>query len=192
MNLLNSKLIKINNLIDNNFLKEAKDLLKQNKNIISKEKLKSYNSFLIKIKIKENNINEIYNLLIINNIFMKRDYFLYINKVYNLDREKAKYIFKLCLDKFILIDKDIDYLIKNNYIDLLKLLDMYCINTNLSNNFKNNYIEINFDYKTRLNIINTVIINNLDMRNKINKLLNNKKFNIIIDCGNLINRFKKK
>lgn len=128
-----------------------------------------YNESLLSLFIKE------------TKSFMKRDYFLLCNYYYNIDIEKSKYYFSLInYDK--LESVDIDFLVENNMIYILELLDgIFKTQT-----MKNVYSEMKTSVK--LYSLPKLMKNIFSIRNydKFINFLSDKDYDIIIDAGNVI------
>ncbi len=80
---------------------------------------------------------------------MKRDYLLYCNYLYKINIEKAKNVFiNNILANEKVLPTDIDFLIENNFTELIKLLNGYYITCNKKNE------EININKLKKYNRIN--------------------------------------
>jgi|UniRef100_A0A6C0EDM1 hypothetical protein len=168
-------------------------------------------SLLILYYIKLNdsiNINYIINKIKLNDLdLLKRDY-LNILDYYNLNNEifyqnyLIEFISKIKNNPDIILNKDLDYLIKKKIKDVLLGLNGLFIKTSNTNYNEINTIEyskLNF-YKFDNNLVNKIILfleNNFSKN--INYILNNMFIKIkniekicIIDGGNVINNYKGK
>ena len=179
----------IYNLINENKLEEAMTVLNKNN--------KEYNSFKIRILLKENKINLVRELLNQKELkLMKRDYLLFISK--NDDKNENINIFKYIIKNYNIINKDIDFLINNKLTYILLLLDGYYFKTNYKSN-NNNFDDLRFYnfYNSNLEKISNKIINKFsgnkkffDSIIKFNNFLDINIYKIVIDGGNIL--FSKK
>ena len=170
---------KLNDLNNEIINKYGLDYLSQTKN-------KSLISLILQYGIVTNNEN------IINNIFpflsMKRDYFNII--IFNKDnKDYGQYIFKNYIPYNSILSKDIEFMIENDLTYLIKNLDGQFIKLekNVNNNLINNvnFKKYNFDkahiyYEIFSAKVNTKIFD------EFYKLIKNKKYNYIIDAGNIL------
>ena len=123
---------------------------------------------------------------------MKRDYLKYIE--FSRSIEKSQKVFKKCIRNNRLNEKEIDFIIEQNLIYLLIELDKYHVQTNIKGNYydfsklKIYDIDKNYLYKISNKIKRIIKSNkNIEILNK--KLFSDQKFEVIIDCGNIIHRF---
>jgi hypothetical protein len=171
------------------------ELLKNNTNEISSQE---YYSFLIRIYNGKKEYQKVENILLDSNLkLMKRDYFSYILEIFNDDIEKSILFFKLILKKYNLNTKDIDFLINNNILYLLKILNNYYMTTSLKSNIeelsKINFKVIDFDPYLINSICNKLKLN--IFKNYYNNLITrieSKKYNYVLDGGNILFSIKGK
>ncbi len=177
----------IYNKINQEKFDESLKLLNENKLNISKQE---YYSLMIRTLVGKKQYKNVEQLLFDKNInLMKRDYMTYIKEIYLNNSEKSETIFKLVLKKYELNDCDIDFIIKNNFKSLLKLLNRYYLKTSL------NY---NYEYTGKLKLFD---FNNNEIESIYKKLSSkifknchynfegeivNKKFSHILDGGNIL------
>lgn len=185
---------KINELINNNNLLEAEKILDNmdNKDCNSK----TYNSLLLRVKIKLSKLEEV-DKLINNYNLMKRDYLLYINTYYNKNKEKAIYIFNEYVRfRHKLYTKEIEFLINNNFIDIVNKLNYYHVKCNYIGN--TNDIPKLDESKIDKNILDNILT---ELKSKIgyknynklhDKINSNFKYNLVVDCGNVLNSTENK
>ena len=199
MNLLqdNFKKIRINdianevyNLIQNNKLDKANNILDINKEKILNQE---YLTFKIRILLNLKKYEEVYKILTNNqNKLMKRDFFEFIKIYYYIDMKKCIDLFiNFVKDKYNLTSKDIDFLIDNKLFHILRLLKGYYLSTNKPGDLSNEILDLN-DFKDNKIIIKIIEkMNDVLYKKKINKDLWNKGLNhdVILDCGNILNSF---
>lgn len=130
--------------------------------------------------------------------FMKRDYMLYCKYLYDINLEKCKEVFvNSILSKESIFTVDIDFLIDNNFTELIKILDgYYVICSKDSVEFNINKIK-KFDVINREEEIISHFINSIKstVSHKFNFtpfIETIKKTDVIIDGGNVIFSTKQK
>lgn len=143
---------------------------------------------------------------------MKRDYLNLINYYYSIDYDKSIYIFDNYIysqdpswtlsyqNRFILLNKDIDFLIQNKLYKILQKLDGLFIDT--PNFLINNELTIHTDCNNlKLYYLSEFKINNIlekvellipptIIKSMNSFLIKNNKYNIILDAGNIIHNRK--
>lgn len=199
MNLLqdNFKKIRINNianevynLIKNNQLDKANNILDINKDKILNQE---YLTFKIRILLNLKKYDEVYKILTNNqNKLMKRDFFDFIKIYYYINMKKCIYLFNnFVKDKYNITTKDIDFLIDNKLFHVIRLLKGYYIETNRPGHLNSDILNLN-DYKTNKIILEVIKkMNNILSNKNISKDLWNRGLDhdVILDCGNILNSF---
>lgn len=168
-----------NHFIINSIIEKFKleDLIKVRNNGIISNLLNYYI-----ITKNDSKINEILLLTQQLNDFelMKRDYLNLIQYYYYSDLPKALNIFNNILNNTYFLQKDIDFIIQNNFTKLLEKLDGLFIDTTIDNNTDVNYNNLKL-YYIKNNIFKTIFYNlELKLSNDIKNHLNSFYSVIII------------
>ena len=195
----------IENIINNNedFIRYI--LEKNNNSIIT---------LLLRYFIKKNDINNINNIINYKNIkLMKRDIFELILYFYIDNNKYDNYLFinkfknyNININNFILETKDIDFILNNKLYNLLDyIINYYIISSISKNNIKNlnkyNFLLLNNYFIKLENInINNILLNELLKKieinipeielDKMNIILSNNKYDVILDGRNIIHSSK--
>jgi hypothetical protein len=112
---------------------------------------------------------------------MKRDYLNIM--VYN---KKYLYLFDTIIDNFELLDKDLDFIIKNK-LDVLHKLDGYFLknSSNYENTINTNLLKLYYLDEKSIELMLNLIEKEIIITDKLNNLLK-INYDNIIDCGNII------
>lgn len=112
---------------------------------------------------------------------MKRDYLNIM--VYN---KKYLYLFDTVINNFELLDKDLDFIIKNK-LDVLHKLDGYFLknSSNYANTINTNLLKLYYLDEKSIELMLNLIEKEIIITDKLNELLK-INYDNIIDCGNII------
>lgn len=174
---------------------DSLELLEKNKNKIRSQE---YYSFLIRIYNGKKEYEKVENILLDDSLkLMKRDYFSYIMVIFNNNMDKSIFFFRLILKKYNLTTKDIDFLINNNMVYLFEMLNNYYLKTSLKSNIKDsskiNLRVIDFDSNLINSICSKLKLNVFkNYYNNLIKKIENKKYNYVLDGGNILFSIKGK
>ena len=176
------KLLQLKIMVDNNencyeFIKECLDEFKD-----SKQNIRGLYTLIIRNSINNNNTEYIKKILYNNQNLMRRDYLSCLDYFLKLDTQyyynDIEYIYNNIDDIEI---KDVDLMIQNNWIDLLKKFDGYMIMCSYINNVYDKSIlkKYNFDVKKMRDKYYNRIKNKEEMDEEM------KDTDILIDGANM-------
>ena len=185
-------------LIKEKKFKEAYTFIKKNLNSL-KETPKSYRTFMTKIFLGKNRIKSTFleHKIITMEDLRKTNYFEILKNLYNTNRRECFKLFKEnILNKFELLNIDIDFLINNEMFDLFKLLDGYYLKTmNIKSNTNKKKIEsvklkkYNIDSNHKNKILDQIYDKlNKKSRKRFLNNINNIDYDIVIDAGNVLHK----
>lgn len=174
----------------------AREMIKINPKKLKGKELKSFVSLKLKYYLLTNDILNIEKIYSNKESLMKRDILNYCHYFYKMDKEKSLSSFLFLICGHNLTPDNIDFLIENNMIDFLKLLDGYYYQTSYNKNF--NDISFLKSYKFNSEVIdNTIIklgdvIDITDLKVFCEKIKTKGNKKVVLDGGNILFYYKGK
>lgn len=185
---------KLHILLENKDLKTAEEFINYDTKKLKGKELKGFISLKLKYYFLTNDILNIESIYYQKEQLMKRDILGYCHYFYKIDKNKSITSFLFLISNHKLTNDNIDFIIENDMIDYLKLLDGYYYRTNYSNNLKStkylkSYPLSNILVKKTLKKISDNIDNKniSSFCNKLNEIPDEK---LVIDGGNILFYFE--